>query len=238
VTSPRPRAQPKQHPPPVQWLRVKYAKRGRARFTSHRDFARAFERALRRAAVPMAYSSGFSPHPRISYPNASPTGAASEAEYLEIGLAVPCDPYKVRDALDAALPPGLDVVEVAVVRPGALAEELTGSRWQVDLAGVSMAALQVARDAFLAKDVVMVERMTKNGMREFDARGAVVVLEAEDGRLTMTLAHQTPLVRPDDVLAGLRAACPELAPNLPPVLTRLTQGRLDPDSGAIAEPGH
>ena len=238
MTSPRPRAQPEQHPPPVQWLRVKYAKRGRARFTSHRDFGRAFERALRRAAVPMAYSSGFSPHPRISYPNASPTGAASEAEYLEIGLAVACDPDKVRAALDAALPPGLDVVEVAVAWPRALAEELTGSRWLVDLAGLSAATLQTACDEFLAQDVVLVERMTKNGMREFDARAAVVALEAENGRLVVTLAHQVPLVRPDDVLAGLRAASPEFAPNQPPVLTRLTQGRLDPDSGAISEPGH
>ena len=222
----------------MQWLRVRYAKRGRARFTSHRDFGRAFERALRRATVPMAYTSGFSPHPRISYPNASPTGAASEAEYLEIGLAVACDPAKVRDALDAALPPGLDVVEVSVARPGSLAEELTGSRWQVDLAGLSTATLQTARDEFLAKDVVLVERMTKNGLREFDARAAVVALDVEDGRLTMTLEHQVPLVRPDDVLAGLRVASPEFAPKDPPVLTRLIQGRLDPNSGIIAEPGY
>jgi radical SAM-linked protein len=238
VTSPTPRAQPEQHPPPVQWLRIKYAKRGRARFTSHRDFGRAFERALRRAAVPMAYSSGFSPHPRISYPNASPTGAATEAEYLEIGLAAACDPDKVRVALNAALPPGLDVVEVAVARSGALAEELTGSRWQVDLAGLSTAPLQAACDAFLARDVVLVQRMTKNGMREFDARAAVVTFQVEDGRLTVTLAHQTPLVRPDDVLAGLHVASPEFAPIEPPVLTRLAQGRLDPHSGAITEPGH
>ena len=235
---PTPRTQPEQQPPPVQWLRVKYAKRGRARFTSHRDFGRAFERALRRAGVPMAYSSGFSPHPRISYPNASPTGAASEAEYLEIGLATACDPDKVRAALDAALPPGLDVVEVVLARPGALADELTGSRWQVDLAGLSIATLQVARDAFLADDEVLVQRMTKNGMREFDARAAVVRLEVEDGRLTMTLAHETPLVRPDDVLAGLRVVSPEFAPTEPPILTRLVQGRLDLKTGAITEPGH
>ena len=56
--APSSRTQPEQHAPPVQWLRVRYAKRGRARFTSHRDFGRAFERALRRAGVPMAYSSG------------------------------------------------------------------------------------------------------------------------------------------------------------------------------------
>lgn len=235
---PLPRTQPEQHAPPVQWLRVKYAKRGRARFTSHRDFGRAFERALRRAAVPMAYSSGFSPHPRISYPNAAPTGAASEAEYLEIGLAAECDPGKVRDALDAALPPGLDVVEVSVARSGALAEELTGSRWQVDLPHLPLSVLQEAVNAFLVKDAVQVQRMTKNGMREFDARAAVVALEAEDARLIMILAHQVPLVRPDDVLAGLRAASAAFAPIDPPIFTRLVQGRLQPESGAIREPGH
>ena len=71
------RQPPVQQAPPVQRLRVQYAKRGRARFASHRDFGRAFERALRRAGIPMAFSSGFSPHPRISYANASPTGAAT-----------------------------------------------------------------------------------------------------------------------------------------------------------------
>jgi radical SAM-linked protein len=238
VAPPRSHTQPPQHAPPVQWLRVKYAKRGRARFTSHRDFGRAFERALRRAAVPMAYSSGFSPHPRISYTNAAPTGAASEAEYLEIGLAAACDPDKVRDALDAALPPGLDVVEVVATAPGTLADELSGSRWQVDLPHLSAADLHIAAEAFLAMASVVVQRMTKNGMREFDARAAVIALDAEDARLVMTLAHQTPLVRPDDVFAGLRLASPGFAPVEPPILTRLAQGRLDPDSGTITEPGH
>src|SRR5881398_2154482 len=97
--------QPEGPPPPpvVQRLRVRYAKRGRLRFTSHRDFARAFERALRRAEIPMAYSAGFSPHPKISYVGAAPTGVASEAEYLEIGLARETDPDAVRSALDAVL---------------------------------------------------------------------------------------------------------------------------------------
>jgi radical SAM-linked protein len=232
------RPQPEQHAPPVQRLRVRYAKRGRARFTSHRDFGRAFERALRRAAVPMAYSSGFSPHPRISYANASPTGAASEAEYLEIGLTTTCDPDQVRAALDAALPPGLDVVEVVVSPPGALADALTGSRWQVDLTGLPLDVLERAVATFLAAESVLVERMTKNGLRQFDARTAVVGLGAETDRLTMTLAHQVPLVRPDDVLTGLRTLDPAAAPAEVPILTRLTQGRLDLATGEITEPGH
>ena len=236
--APMSHTQPEQHAPPVQWLRVKYAKRGRARFTSHRDFGRAFERALRRAAVPMAYSSGFSPHPRISYANAAPTGAASEAEYVEIGLAAGCDPDKGRNALDAALPPGLDVVEVTVATPGALADELTGSRWQVDVRDLPASVLHEAVSAFMATDAISVQRMTKNGMREFDARAAVIALEVEDARLIMTLAHQVPLVRPDDVLAGLRATSPAFAPIDPPIFTRLVQGRLHMESGAIREPGH
>ena len=101
-------------PPPapaVQRVRIRYAKRGRLRFTSHRDFARAFERALRRANVPMAYSAGFTPHPKISYVGAAPTGVASEAEYLEIGLAQRVDVADLAARLDAALPTGLDIVE-------------------------------------------------------------------------------------------------------------------------------
>jgi radical SAM-linked protein len=231
------RTQPEQHAPPVQRLRIKYAKRGRARFTSHRDFGRAFERALRRAAVPMAYSSGFSPHPRISYANAAPTGAASEAEYLEIGLAAACDPTAVHAALDAALPPGLDIVEVVVAPPGALADRLTGSRWRVDVVGVSTDDQQAAVRQFLAEPAVLVSRMTKNGVREFDARGAVISLEAETG-LTMTLAHGVPLVRPDDVLNGMIRVWPQFAPLEVPVLTRLTQGTLDAATGSVVELGH
>jgi radical SAM-linked protein len=231
------RPQPEQHPPPVQRLRVRYAKRGRARFTSHRDFGRAFERALRRAEVPMAYSSGFSPHPRISYANAAPTGAASEAEYLEIGLAAPCHPAQVQAALDAALPPGLDIVEVVTAPPEALADQLTGSRWQVAVVGVETADRRAAVDRFLAKREVQVTRMTKNGLRTFDARDAVVSLDVTEGGLLVTMAHGEPLVRPDDVLAGLATVWPAFAPKQVPVLTRISQGRLDRESGNIEEPG-
>ncbi len=220
----------------MQRLRIKYAKRGRARFTSHRDFGRAFERALRRAGVPMAYSSGFSPHPRISYANASPTGAASEAEYLEIGLSAACDPVQVRAALDAALPPGLDIVEVVESPPGSLADALTGSIWRIRLVGVPDGVREQAIARFLAADAVAVERMTKNGMRAFDARSAVVALTGDDEGLAVTLIHQVPLVRPDDVLTGLRVLTEAFDPTEVPVLTRVTQGRLDPETGVITEP--
>lgn len=218
----------------MQKLQVRYAKRGRARFTSHRDFARAFERALRRAGVPMAYSSGFNPHPRVSFANASPTGAATEAEYLEIGLSERVDPDAVAAALNAAMPDGLAIVDV-VEAAGPLADRLTASAWGIALPGADPDALAAAVAALLAAEHLEVERMTKTGMRAFDARAAIVELTlVEPGRLRVVLTHGTPLVRPDDVLQALTRVDAGFAPAEPPVLTRLAQGRLE--DGRIVGP--
>lgn len=121
-------------PPPApvaQRLRVRFAKRGRLRFLSHRDVARAFERAIRRAGLPIAFSAGFTPHPKVSWLGAAPTGAASLAEYVEIGLAEPRDPGQVRADLDASLPPGLDVLECAPASGGSLADRVDASLWEI-----------------------------------------------------------------------------------------------------------
>jgi radical SAM-linked protein len=165
----------------VQRIRLRYAKRGPLRFTSHRDVARAFERALRRAGVPVAYSQGYTPHPRISYASAAPTGAASEAEYLELGLQQRMEPQAVAAALDAALSPGLDVVEaVEATTAGGLAERLEASRWRIDLPGVEPDTLRHAVAAFLAADEVPVERTTRQGRRRVDVRAAVVSMAVVD----------------------------------------------------------
>lgn len=231
-------------PPTVQRLRIRYAKRGRLRFTSHRDFARAFERALRRAEIPMAYSAGFSPHPKISYVGAAPTGVASEAEYLEIGLARVSDPGAVCAALDAVLPDGLDIDEVVAAGPGSLAERMEASWWQIELPGVEPETLRTAVETFLGRDEIGVERLTKNGRRTLDARAPVLRMDvlgpASGGPpgvraiLDMVVRQVTPTVRPDDVVVALRDVA-GLAPTGPPVAVRLAQGPLD-DAGAIADP--
>ena len=233
-------------PPVVARVRVRYAKRGRLRFTSHRDFARAFERALRRAEVPMAYSAGFSPHPKISYVGAAPTGVASEAEYLEIGLAREVDLAQLRESLDAALPPGLDIVEVVAAGEGSLAGRMEASAWRIELPGVTPSEAEAALGQFLARDEAGVERLTKNGRRTVDARGPVITATVAvagaglpgvtDVRAIMDLVVRqvTPVVRPDDVVAALRDVA-GLAPSGPPMATRLAQGPVDAD-GVIGDP--
>ena len=118
-------------PPAVQKLRIQYARRG-LRYSSTRDFGRALERALRRSGVPMAYSAGFHPHPKISYANGAATGAASEAEYFEISVTERVDPDALATALDAALPDGLDIVSVVEAQPGALADRLQANEQFAD----------------------------------------------------------------------------------------------------------
>ena len=244
-------------PPTVQKLRIRYAKRGRLRFTSHRDIQRAFERALRRARVPMAYSAGFTPHPKVSWAGAAPTGVASEAEYVEIGVTRALVPAELAAALDESLPADLDILEVVEAATPNLMERLEASVWEIRLPGVRPEAAAEAVAAFQAAGEVLVERMTKNGVRTFDARAAVTAIEAGSapfrgvgvsagdsgvgeggGRedrpcaiLRLVVRHLTPAVRPDDVLTGLGRVA-GLVPPVPPQVTRLAQGPLRDGSDA------
>lgn len=237
------------HPqrPIVQRLRIRYAKRGRMRFASVRDFQRSLERALRRAEIPMAFSQGFSPHPKISYVPAVQTGVASEAEYVEIALQERRDPADVRAALDAALPAGLDVVTVVEAAGASLGERLSGptaaSSWTISFPGVAIGELAAAVTALESRDAVLVSRTTKSGRTQLDLSralvDAVVRKEPVNGSpcaiLQMVVRHGTPSVRPDDVLAGLQDVA-GLAPPQPPVATRLAQGPLDEETGTVLDP--
>lgn len=245
-------------PPPVQKLRLRYARRGRLRFSSSRDFARALERALRRSGIPMAFSAGFHPHPKISYAGAAPTGAASEAEYFEISVTDRVDPETVRAALDAALPDGLDILEVVEAGKGSLAERLQASEWEMAFREADRGAVEVALERFLAAGDAPVSRMFKTGEKTFDARAAVVAAEVRapgaDGSdgdhrevtatestgpyaiLRLVVQHTTPVVRPDDILTALRSVA-DLDDAVSPVtVTRLAQGLLQTAPAGVADP--
>jgi radical SAM-linked protein len=244
-------------PPTVQRVRLRFAKRGRLRFLSHRDVARSFERAVRRAGVPVAHSHGFSPHPRLSWVGAAPTGTASEAEYVEIGLTRPVEPGALATALDAALPEGLDVLAAAVAEGASLADRIEASSWIVELPGVEPAALRDALAALLAQESVVVERVTPSGRRSIDVRAALVRADVQDpgpggaapsggaapmppdragvcAILTAVVRQTTPAVRPDDVLGALDVVA-GLTPPSPAKATRTAQGLLD-HRGDLTDP--
>jgi radical SAM-linked protein len=195
--------------PAVQHLVVRYAKRGKMRFASHRDVARAFERGVRRAGLPIAYSAGFTPHPKISYAGGAPTGVASEAEYLSLALTSRQAATQVRLRLNAVLPDGIDVIDVTDDaggdgKPGSGASpsgglglglgQLEASRWQVVLPGVTPAAAEQAVAGFLALGEAQVERLTDKGVRSLDARAAVLEMTVlQEAMLGVTVLQEAVL---------------------------------------------
>ncbi len=221
--------------PAVQYLVVRYAKRGKMRFASHRDVARVFERGVRRAGLPIAYSAGFTPHPKISYAGGAPTGVASEAEYLSLALTSREAAAQVGQRLNAALPDGIDVIDVIEGGLAGGVGPLEASRWRVVLPGVGRADAARAVAGFLALGEAPVERLTDKGVRILDARAAVVEMdvlvpdpataEEDCAILRMVVLHMAPAVRPEDVLTALRQRF-DLEPSAPPVTTRLAQGSL------------
>jgi radical SAM-linked protein len=187
----------------------------------------------------MAYSAGFSPHPKISYANAAPTGVASEAEYVEIGVVQIVDPEKLLAVLDEVLPPGLDVLAVVEARTPDFVARLEASHWRIELPGTTVAILEPALDAFMSESEVLVDRMTKSGIRTFDARTAVIRANVELGAdcaiLQVVVRHGVPAVRPDDVLAALKKVA-DFAQEIPPRVTRLAQGPLLEDGWSVGDP--
>jgi radical SAM-linked protein len=187
----------------------------------------------------MAYSAGFSPHPKVSYANSAPTGAASEAEYVEIGVVRRCDPEALRAELDGALPPGLDVLEVVEARTPDLVNRLEASRWRIEVPGVGSAELAAAWDRLTDAPAVPVQRMMKQGLRTLDLRPALLVGEVIDAGplgavLEVTVANVTPTVRPEEILVALREIG-GLTLTDPARSTRLAQGPLMAD-GRVGDP--
>ena len=191
--------------------------------------------------MPVAFSAGFSPHPRISYANAAPTGIGSEAEYLEIALTRACDVIRVQQVLDAALPEDLDIVEVIEARTPDFAERLEASVWRIELFDVLAEDVARAIAALLAAGTAEVTRLTKQGLRTFDVRHAVLDLTEESSSgpncaiLRLVVRHTTPAVRPDDVLQAL-VSVGSLTVLTPPRVTRCSQGPLTADARDVSDP--
>jgi radical SAM-linked protein len=191
-------------------IRVRFSKLGKIRFTSHRDVARIVERALRKAAVPVAYTEGYSPRPKIAFGLALSTGHESLAEYLDIALRADVDVTEVPGRLSSALPTGIDVVEAAPVQPGdaSLQEAVTSCTWRIELRDTELDAAESLVATALAADELVLTRTRKGKEVTDDLRPAVLSLEvdgpADAGVALITeLATQPRGLRPNELLQVL-----------------------------------
>lgn len=209
-------------------IRFRFTKLGKVRFTSHRDVARMWERAFRRVELPLAYTAGFSPRPKVSFGLALPTGHESLAEYLDADLdpervGSGFDPSTLPDALSAALPVGVDVTAAATIDDRALSlqQEVISCQWDVTVSGADHDDLSQLVVEALASPALVITREKKGQDVTDDVRPAILDVAVEDGTvLNARLAAQPRSIRPSELLAAL-SVLPG-APHLTEVLARRT----------------
>jgi radical SAM-linked protein len=193
-------------------LRITFAKGPELKYISHLDLALAWERALRRAEVPLAYSQGHNPQAKIRLASGLPLGYTGAAEVMDIILteAVSIDEFSAR--VQSRLPEGLKIVAVeeASTQTPSLQSALRQAVYRVSVETSLTADVLTGRiDALLAADHLIQQRNRKGQIETFDLRPLVsdVWLEATEGNNVVLLmrlsAGQHGNVRPDAVTAAL-----------------------------------
>lgn len=194
---------------------MRFRKTREGRFLSHLDLMHTWERVIRRSQLPLAYSQGFNPHPKINFASAAAVGTTSDGEYMDMELTQDLPLEDVRRMLDAAMPPAFSVPEMKVVygKPPSLMSIIQRARYQLQLELVedaTQAQLDAAVAAFWAREEIIVYRYKKNSKdkKPVNIRPGVyeICLTAAGRQAMLDILVQSGNdgnVRPEEVAYGL-----------------------------------
>ncbi|MBC7227951.1 MAG: DUF2344 domain-containing protein [Thermoflexales bacterium] len=194
----------------TRW-RITYSVEGPLRYISHLEQVRVWERAIRRAGLPLAYSGGFTPRPRLQVAAPLPLGFASEAEWLDLWLEQPAEPETIVQALAATLPEGLTIRSIEEIPLGApsLPSQVVAAEYAVTVeTAIPAEEIRGRIEGLLAAEALPRERRG----RPYDLRPLILDLRLEKAGagecvLTMLLsAREGATGRPEEVLDALGLA--------------------------------
>ncbi len=193
------------------YARIEYQKVGRLRFLGHLDVARAFDRAVRRADLPAAYTEGFHPRAKIAFAHPLPVGVAGLGEFCAVELAESPSVLEIGKRLGGELPRGLALVSAQVLPRGKRSPFADLSRADylvaLDANEVSGDELEQALRRFLEAESILVGRQTKSRLRKVDIRpGTVELSMAENGKVHIQMSlslRDSDLVKPMEVVAAV-----------------------------------
>jgi radical SAM-linked protein len=189
-------------------IRIEFAKTEAMRFTGHLDLHRAWERSFRRAGLPLAYSQGFNPRPRLNLASALPLGFTSQSEIIDARLERELPLEEISAALEGALPPGLRLLRVEQIdlRAPSPQTELQAAEYVIALLGHGGAELDERVRALLRERELPRQRRGK----AYDLRPLILDLgilpDDEEGRSRLFVrlaAREGATGRPEEVLAAL-----------------------------------
>lgn len=160
-----------------------YHKTEAARFVSHLDVQRTLHRVFRRAKLPLAYSSGFNPHPELSFASALATGSTSDAEWFEVELEGEVSPNEFLERVNAAVPRGFFLSDAAEMPANVktLAALTRAADYSVSIQldrSVSADELKSALDIMLSGEIIM-NKKTKSGVKPVDIRPEIIKVHTE-----------------------------------------------------------
>lgn len=201
---------------------LKLKKGDEVKYLSHLDFVHAFELALRRAKIPVAYSEGFNPRPRMAFGSAIGVGVTSDDERILVELASPMAAYQVMEQMNSALPPGIRVLDAVEIADGVKSpiSEFNASRFRIDLAsadGCDPSSVEETISGILESNEVVVSRKRKEGIRQVDIRphllGARIVSDSAEGGASVQVdlaSGDSGGASPRDFVQALQTRMPNL----------------------------
>ncbi|WP_321394069.1 TIGR03960 family B12-binding radical SAM protein [uncultured Desulfuromusa sp.] len=176
-------------------IRLQLSKLGRARMVAHLEYLKMFQRAVRRANLPIRFSQGFHPMPKISFLEALPMGVSSEAELVDLELSAYIPVDEVIKRINVQLPEGFKIIEGGVVpwKSPSPSAAVASSCYRVPLPATVTDNLQQRIADFLAADQILVAQLKKGREIEVDVRSGVLDLCQIDAELQIELVKGSPL---------------------------------------------
>lgn len=196
-------------------IRMQFRKTKEGRFLSHLDLMHTWERVIRRSQLPLAFSQGFNPHPKINFASACAVGTTSDGEYMDMELTQELPLSEVQAALDRAMPPAFAVTAMKDVqgKSPSLMSIIERGRYQLWLEfvePVTQAQLDTAAEQFWQREEIIVYRYKKNSKdkKPVNIRPGVyeMTLHAQEQRALLEILVQCGNegnVRPEEVAYGL-----------------------------------
>ncbi len=173
-------------------LRAVFEKKGRAVYISHLDLFRTMQRALKRSKLPVWYSQGFNPHIYLNFPLALSLGVSSSTEYMDFSVTEEVDLENVRKRLDAAMPDGLSILDIA--RPIYKNKDIGYAEYEICFesrgAGEKMLS---GLDKMLAAETIEIDKRSKSkGTVKMDIRPYIDIKDKKVSEDTLTVSIRLP----------------------------------------------
>ncbi|MBQ0104418.1 MAG: TIGR03960 family B12-binding radical SAM protein [Armatimonadetes bacterium] len=191
-----------------------FSKKNSLRFIGHLDLMGIFERAVRISDVPVWYSEGFNPHPKISVPQPLPLGAECEEDIFTMRIYYPCKEKLILGALNDALPKDIRLHSIRIVKEEKRIKQPAKSVYRITVKNADKSELEKACENILKRTEIPIERKKEKSSKIIDLRELIEDIKTEENIIRVILPHKQNTAKPIEIIGLFREIIPSLEPEL------------------------